>query len=161
MENQRVSGAEPVTGLLLKEKDHFPVIVALYVQAHETRRTWEKYIWQYSILLTVLAALFLQWTEPTGGLFSFTQKLILTIETMFVFSIFTNVLRARELMKEIEVSIHLFHRHLGCDIPLVPLELNKQMSWFRSISSTKIAMVVHFIALLIFVSLTIFVWTCR
>jgi len=128
-----------------------------YRQAHEIRRKWEGYIWQWNILLTILAAIFVKWTEQTTD-FSFIQKLVLTLISGFVLAICLNVYRARVLMKELEKSIRSFHVLMGSHLPIVPLELDENLSGLQKISSTKLAIYCHFASVLVFVTVAIYAW---
>ena len=129
-----------------------------YKQAHEIRRKWENYIWQWNILLTILAAIFVKWTEQ-GSNFSLIQKLILTLIAGFVLAIFFNVFRARVLMKELEKTIRSFHVLMGNHLPIVPLELDENLFGFKKLSSTKLALICHFASVVVFVIIAIYAWT--
>jgi hypothetical protein len=129
----------------------------VYKQAHEIRRKWENYIWQWGILLTILAAIFVKCTEPTTD-FTFIQKIILSLVACYVFTIFLNVLRARVLMKELEISIHNMHIEMKNKYPIVPLELNESLSGLKNISSTKIAMFCHLVSALVFAIIAFYAW---
>ena len=172
-------------------------VTEIYRQAHETRRKWENYIWQWSIVLTILAVVFVQFSptllepntssEPTSKpstvsgsasepvdisepatetaatsefnlSFSLPQKIILSLIALFVISIFLNVYRARVLMKELEKSISSMHKKIKFNVPIVPLELDKPLPYFKKISSTQLSIICHFIAVLVFLSIAIYAW---
>lgn len=130
----------------------------LYVQAHETRRKWESYIWQWGILLTVLLAVFIGWKETSDFHFPLIQKLILTLVTFFVFTVYLNVLRAQKLMKEIEKTISAMHKMADFHLPIIPLELNSSLHSWNKVSSTKVAVYCHLLATVVFVFITIYTW---
>lgn len=135
-------------------------LIEAYRQAHETRRKWENYIWQWNIVLTILAAIFVtlsQSTSPSPS-FSFPQKVALSVISLFVFAIFLNVFRARVLMKELEKTITAFHSQMGIESPIVPLELDKNLSRFKRISSTKMSTYCHFAAAIVFLIITLYAW---
>lgn len=142
-------------------------LTEIYRQAHETRRKWENYIWQWSIVLTILAVVFVQFApsliNPTTGTdtaipFSLPQKIILSLIAAFVVSIFFNVFRARILMKELEKTIASLHDEIGFALPVVPLELDKLLPSYKRISSTKFSIYCHFVAVIVFVSIAIYAW---
>jgi hypothetical protein len=131
----------------------------IYRQAHETRRKWENYIWQWGVLVTALLAISTQFDVAEVTCLSIIQKLILTLITLFTFAIFLNVLRARTLMKELEKSIKTMHDLMNFNIPVIPIELNiKDNSSFRNISSTYFAVICHFITFIAFAGISIYVW---
>lgn len=134
-----------------------PLIIEIYKQAHETRRKWESYIWQYGFLITVLSAFMVKWSD-LKLVIGLPEKLVLTLVTMFVSAMFLNVQRARILMKSIEKSIAEMHLVMGNNIPTVPFELNKGLNRFNSISSTKYAVYIHFVAVVILFIVTVIAW---
>ena len=137
--------------------DSRTVMLEVYRQAHETRRRWEGYIWQYSLILTVLAA-FLAQNALLAPSFTVVQRIILSLLALFVIAIFANVLRARSLMKKVEKTISQLHADLGANYRVVPLELNESLPWYERISSTKIAVICHLIACIVFVGLAAYAW---
>jgi hypothetical protein len=142
----------------------------IYTQAHETRRKWENYIWQWNIVLTILAAVFVQFAPSLSGsttdtehtltsiYFSWPQKMVLSLIALFVLAIFFNVFRARVLMKELEKTISSLHNEIGFTLPVVPLELDKSLPLFKRISSTKLSTYCHLAAVIVFISIAIYAW---
>lgn len=133
-------------------------LVEAYRQAHETRRKWENYIWQWNILLTILAALSVQFSQSLPDKFSLPQKVIASLMTLFVFAMFLNVYRARVLMKEIEKSISDIHKQMRMTSPIVPLELDRDLPRYKKISSTRMATYCHLVAVFVFLGITIYAW---
>jgi len=136
------------------------LLVEAYRQAHETRRKWENYIWQWNIVLTILAAIFVTLSQSAPPLpsFSFPQKVALSVISLFVFTIFLNVFRARVLMKELEKTITAFHSQMGIESPIVPLELDKNLSRLKKVSSTKMSACCHFAAAIVFLIIALYAW---
>lgn len=142
----------------------------IYTQANEIRRKWENYIWQWNIVLTILAVVFVQFSpslyessndvEPTiaSVYFSLPQKIVLSLIALFVLTIFCNVFRARVLMKELEKTISTIHNEIGFNLPVVPLELDKHLPLYKRISSTKLSTYCHLIAVIVFMTLAIYAW---
>jgi hypothetical protein len=157
---------EPLARPAAVNGEAFTVLLEVYRQAHETRRRWEGYIWQYAVVLTVLVAFFSQSsifdafapTPGTIGTFSLVQKVVFTLVALFVVSIFANVYRARSLMKALENSIAELHHLLSVDVPVVPFELSAGLPRRQRISSTGIAVACHFLAAVAFVALAVGVW---
>ena len=131
---------------------------AVYLQAHETRRKWESYIWQWGILLTVLLSVLLNWREPVSGEFSIVHKLVMSTIAAFLFAIYLNVHRARVLMKEVERTISEMHQKAGCQWDIVPRELNRRMTRFESVSSTRCAAMCHLLAFILCAAIAVYVW---
>jgi len=80
-----------------------PIEIEAYKQAHETRRRWEGYIWQYGVIALALIG-FLAGRLSTGkdnssiADLGLVEKSVLTLLTLFLGSTFLNVYRARILM---------------------------------------------------------------
>jgi hypothetical protein len=142
----------------------------MYKQAHETRRKWEGYIWQWGVVVTALvsfSAVLLAAPSKTGGLSSLSEgapeivflgKAMLFLLAIFLLSIALNVFRARQLMKRIERTIVRFHDTFGLTaFPIVPGELDdssNRFSWF--LSSTRYSVLAHFLAFAVFLSIAIY-----
>jgi len=144
--------------------------IAVYQQAHETRRKWESYIWSWGILVTALVSIMaglLSVPIRTGENvlpvstsldLALLRKLTLFLLSMFLASIFLNVYRARCLMKQLESTIKEFHNrwHIN-DLPIVPLELDQCMPKQQTcLSSTKLSVFAHFLAFLLLTGLTLY-----
>jgi hypothetical protein len=134
------------------------LLVEMYRQAHEMRRRWEIYIWQYGLFATAVAAFLFNVIDFSTESFPIFQKVIVSLVALFSLTILTNVYRARELMKEIEISIKRIHNQAGYDFAIVPLELNDRMRGLRRISSTRIAFLANVVFSISLIFLAIFVW---
>lgn len=139
------------------------MIIERYKQAHENRRRWEGYIWQWGVILTVLAALFVGFGKsikevatlsPEGR---FAQRLVLSLVTAFVIAISLNVWRARELMKALERAIGDFDTGQG-KLPTTPREIDSQYPPRLKVSSTFVAFLCHVAACAVFIYLTLYAW---
>jgi hypothetical protein len=128
-----------------------------YKEAHETRRRWESYIWQWGILVTVTAALIMNATQLPNE-FSLFQKLLMSVLTLFVASIWLNVYRARVLMKEIEKTIVQMHRDAGVEYKILPSEIDVGMSRIRRPSSTLVAVWCHFATFVVMLVFCVALW---
>ncbi len=135
-------------------------LLEIYKQAHETRRKWEGYIWQWGFLLTLLAALFASGTAALGKVILI-HKLVLIVLTAFLFSIFLNVLRGRVLMKDVEKTIETIHGLIESNLPVTPRELDQNSRGLGRWPSTKVAACCHFGAFLLFFGITLYVWICK
>lgn len=145
--------------------------LAMYNQAHETRRKWESYIWQWGMVVTALvsftAVLLVSSTatsieiilpKDTPLQVLLLRKAILVLLSLFLLSIAFNVYRARQLMKKLDKTITKFHQmHNSLDFPVVPCELDQNSRitvWF--LSSTRYSVVAHFLTFLVFFILAIY-----
>ncbi|MFD4659680.1 hypothetical protein ACFWP2_29095 [Kitasatospora sp. NPDC058444] len=140
-----------------------PMIIERYKQAHENRRKWEGYIWQWGVILTVLAALFAGFGKsikdvselsPEGRL---AQRLVLLLVTSFVIAISLNVWRARALMKTLERALEKFNPDQE-ELPTTPRELDAKYPPKFKVSSTFVAFACHVAACVVFVYLTVYAW---
>ncbi len=141
----------------MKTVDYDFVLVEVYKQAHETRRKWEEYIWQWGILSTILVAMFARWPESVNE-FLFPHKFILPLLAGFIFAVFLNVLRARTLMKELEKTIISLHKQMKNDLPIVPSELDQKLPYLCKISSTKVVLCCHGAAAILFILFAVHAW---
>ncbi|MEU1784100.1 hypothetical protein ABZ545_32180 [Streptomyces abikoensis] len=143
--------------------DDDQVIIERYEQAHENRRKWEGYIWQWGVLLTVLAALFAGFGKSIKEVAEqssegrIAQRLVLSLVSAFVIAISLNVWRARELMKALEKALAEFDAGHG-SLPTVPRELDTRYPPRLGVSSTFVAFLCHLLACAVFVYLTVCVW---
>lgn len=143
--------------------------LAMYQQAHETRRKWESYIWSWGILVTALVSVMTGFvvipgkagTEVTKTVndvgIEWLRRFTLLLLSTFLASILMNVYRARHLMKKLEITIQDFHKrwHIN-DLPIVPLEIDrKDKNRLSCFSSTKLSVYAHFLAFLLIAGLTI------
>ena len=137
--------------------------IEVYTQAHETRRKWESYIWQYGMIVLALIGFI---TGQIGSDSSdylknigILEKGILTLLTIFLLSTFLNVYRARILMKNIEKTINNIHRDWDINYNTVPCEIDKVIPCkCHKISSTFVAILSHFLLLVFSFAVTVFVW---
>lgn len=152
-----------MTGGQVSAAEDDPMIIERYKQAHENRRKWEGYIWQWGVLLTVLAALFAGFGKsikdvadlsPEGR---FAQRLVLSLVSAFVIAISLNVWRARELMKALERALSDFDPGQG-NLPTTPRELDSRYPPKLKVSSTFFAFLCHLAACAVFVYLTVYAW---
>jgi len=143
--------------------------IEAYRQAHETRRKWENYIWQWSILLTVVAAVFSMWKEASLAL-SRPHKVVLFLLAFFVLMISLNVWRARVLMKRVEKTICELHSDMGYEwskYPVIPYEIDKDPEfkpkryWYKRISSTRVAVYCHLAAAAVFFFIAFYALSIR
>lgn len=139
-----------------------PIVIEQYKQAHENRRRWEGYIWQWGIILTVLAGLFAGFGQSVANQTrapQVSQRFVLTLVTAFVFAIAFNVWRARHLMKVLERALMDFHTSIGhTEVPTVPRELDARYPPRMKVSSTLVGFICHTAACAVFVYLTISAW---
>ena len=135
-----------------------------YKQAHETRRRWEGYIWQYGVIALALIG-FLAGRLSGMGVngqsikLDFTGKCVLTLLSLFLGSTFLNVFRGRILMKQLEKTIAAFHAQWGQTLPIIPLELDKELTPnYLTLSSTRLAVWSHLFLFVTSLILTGIVW---
>jgi hypothetical protein len=141
-----------------------PLVIEMYKQAHENRRKYEGYVWQWGVLLTVLAALFVglgvspgQALGPADGL-EMPQRVVISLVSLFVILIAVNVWRARQLMKSIERALADFHARYGHSLPTVPSELDVVYRRRVRVGSTLVALICHVAACAVFLYLTAYAW---
>lgn len=146
------------------EKNPAPHEIEAYKQAHETRRKWEGYIWQYGMIVLALIG-FLAGRLSTGNNNShFTkagiiEKCVLTLLTLFLGSTFLNVYRARILMKQLEKSIYEMHKKWGLSQAIIPFELDRLLTKNRhKFSSTRLAILSHLLLFIAVFIATLFFW---
>lgn len=143
----------------------------MYKQAHEARRKWEGYIWQWGVVVTALvsfSAVLLAAPSRVGSLsrlstdagpeIAFLSKAMLLLLAVFLFSIALNVFRARQLTKRIDQTIALFHRRFQVSaFPVVPCELDGPPTrWSCFLSSTRYSVIAHFLAFATFLAVAIY-----
>ena len=141
----------------MSENNKDKIDLEAYKQAHETRRQWERHIWQYGVVSVGISTIMLS-AANTIHHFSFFHKIIILIISVFSVSMLSNVYRSRELMKCIEKRIEMYHRKNDIELINVPSELNKSLVGVQNISSTKVAVFAHAFSSLVLIIMCIYVW---
>lgn len=156
------------------DKYNDPMVLEVYRQAHELRRKWESHIWQWSVVVTGLAAFYAYVRKVKPLEDSWNSVILLALLTLFFLAAAFNVLRSRFLMKSIEQSIIDFHNKMHSfakdfPFPMIPRELDRRamkphggdpvwkacLNWINLRSSTMFAVIFHFAAFVTFLFMTV------